>query len=429
MPDNLPCPVQATRRPYRYAQPLPCPAASAGCCLPMMQSPRLAMGACLLAIFTTIFASHLPTPLYAVWQQAWGFSSTALTAVFSVYVLGVVLTLLTMGSLSDQIGRRQMVIPGLLFILLGSTLFMFASNINHLGVARLITGIGTGLVTGAATAAVVEMMTDGNWARGATFAALAFTLGASLGPTTSSLALRWTSHAHVWPFLVVIALVLLCLILLLKAPWPAGLGQRHPDFRLRKWRPTPIKVPRPLLGVFVFAASAICLAWSTGSLYSSLGPSMARELAGVSDLALAGLFAAGWQLVAGITQFAAQRQPLTRLILAGPLLLIMGLAAMAGAVLLGSVWLFTLATVMTATGAGTIGVIATVTIARSAPPAERGGMTSAFYLAAYLTMATVVLGLGFASDRLGMVNSMLGFTVLISLAAVALMCTRRRVQP
>ena len=142
-----------------------------------MHSPRLAMGACLLAIFTTIFASHLPTPLYAVWQQAWGFSSTALTAVFSVYVLGVVLTLLTMGSLSDQIGRRQMVIPGLLFILVGSTLFMFAGNINHLGVARLITGIGTGLVTGAATAAVVEMMTDGNWARGATFAALAFTLG------------------------------------------------------------------------------------------------------------------------------------------------------------------------------------------------------------------------------------------------------------
>src|SRR5690606_41881200 len=107
-----------------------------------------------------------------------------------------------------------------------------------------------------------------------------------------------------------------------------------------------------------------------------LGPSMGRQLAGVGDLALAGLFAAGWQLVAGITQFAAQRQPLTRLILAGPLLLIMGLAAMAGAVLLGSVWLFTLATVMTATSAGTFGVIATVTISRSAPPSARPGVTS-----------------------------------------------------
>src|SRR5690606_26428488 len=172
--------------------------------------------------------------------------------------------------LSDQIGRRQMLLPGLLFILVGSALFMFASNMNHLGVARLITRIGTALVRGAANAAAVDVLHDGTWARGATFAALSVTLGASLGPTTSSLALRWTSYAHVWPLLVVIALVLLCLILLLKAPWPAGLGQRHPDFRLRKWRPTPIKVPRPLLGVFVFAASAICLAWSTGSLYSSL---------------------------------------------------------------------------------------------------------------------------------------------------------------
>lgn len=389
----------------------------------------LALASCLLAIFTTILASHMPTPLYAVWQQAWGFSSTALTAAFSVYVLGVVITLLTMGSLSDQVGRRQMLIPGLVFILCGSAVFMLATDIYQLGLARLLTGIGTGLVTGAVTAAVVELEPNNNWTRGATLAALAFTLGASTGPTISSLALRWTSYAHVWPFLVVIILAVLCIVLLLRAPWPDNIGQRHPDFKLRAWRPTPIKVPRHLLGTFLFAAAAICLAWSTGSLYSSLGPSMARDLAGVSDLALAGLFAAGWQLVAGLSQFASQRQPLNRLILLGPLLLIGGLAAMAGAVLLSSVWLFSLATVATAMGAGCIGVIATVTIARSAPPAERGAMNSAFFLAAYLTMATVVLGIGFASDRLGMVNSMLGFTLLISFAAAGLMLARKRVQP
>ena len=393
-----------------------------------MKHPQsLATAACLLAIFTTIFASHMPTPLYAVWQQAWGFSSTALTAVFSIYVLGVVSTLLVMGSLSDQVGRRQMLVPGLLFILCGSVSFMLATDIYQLGLARLLTGIGTGLVTGAATAAVVELDADGNWARAATRAALAFTLGASAGPTISSLALRWTSYAHVWPFLIVVVLGALCVVLLLRAPWPADIGQRQADFRMRAWRPTPVRVPRHLLGVFLFAASAICLAWSTGSLYASLGPSMARNLAGVTDLALAGLFAAGWQLIAGLTQFTGQRQPLNRLILIGPSLLIGGLAALAGAAVLGSVWLFTLATISTAMGAGSIGVIATVTIARSAPPAERGGMTSAFYLAAYMTMATVVLGIGFASDRLGMVNSMLGFAMLISLAAGALMLQRKRV--
>ena len=387
-----------------------------------------AAAACLLALFTTILASHVPTPLYAAWQQAWGFSSTALTAVFSIYVLGVVLTLLTMGSLSDQLGRRQMLVPGLVFIIGGSAVFMLAGDIYLLGLARLLTGIGTGLVTGAATAAIVELDPDDNWARSATRAALAFTLGCSSGPALSSMALRWTEHAFIWPFLVVMVLGALSIALLLMTPWPAGFGQRQPGFRLRNWRPTRIRVPRPLLGTFVFAAAVICLAWSTGSLYSALGPSIARDLAGVTDLAMAGLFASGWQLVAGLSQFAGQRQPFNRLMLLGPALLVSGLAALAGAVLLGSVWLFTLATIASAMGAGTVGVIATVTIARSAPPAERGSMTSAFYLAAYMTMATVVLGVGFASDRLGMVNSILGFSLLISLAAVALVLVRKRVQ-
>lgn len=390
------------------------------------QTPAAA--ACLLALFTTILASHVPTPLYAAWQEAWGFSSTALTAVFSVYVLGVVLTLLTMGSLSDQVGRRQMLVPGLMFIVCGSIVFLLAGDIYQLGLARLLTGIGTGLVTGAATAAVVELDPDDNWARSATRAALAFTLGCSAGPALSSMALRWTDHAFIWPFLAVIVLGVVSIVLLLMTPWPAGVGQRQPDFRLRNWRPTRIRVPRPLLGTFLFAAAVISLAWSTGSLYSSLGPSIARDLAGVTDLAMAGLFASGWQLVAGLSQFAGQRQPFNRLIMLGPALLISGLAALAGAVLLGSVWLFTLATIASAMGAGTVGVIATVTIARSAPPAERAGMNSAFYLAAYMTMATVVLGIGFASDRLGMVNSILGFSLLISIAAVALVFVRKRVQ-
>lgn len=386
----------------------------------------IAMAAALLAIYTTILASHLPTPLYAVWQQAWGFSSTALTAVFSIYVLGVVLTLLTMGSLSDQMGRRQMLIPGLVVIIAGSVVFMLAGNIYQLGLARLLTGVGTGLVTGAATAAVVELEPDENWARGATLSALAFTLGASSGPTISSLALRWTPYAEVWPFFIIVVLAAICIALLIRAPWPAHLGQPQANFSLRKWRPTAVKVPRALLGTFMFAGAAICLAWSTGSLYSALGPSMARDLVGVNDRALAGLFAAGWQLVAGISQFACQRQPLNRLIVAGPVLLIGGLTAMGGAVLLASVWLFTLATVTTALGAGAIGVVAIVTVSSSAPPAERGGITSAFYLVAYLSMATVVLGVGLASDFIGLVNSMLCFTVVISLAALGILLMRNR---
>jgi hypothetical protein len=386
----------------------------------------LAMVAALLAIFTTIFASNLPTPLYSYWQDKWGFSSTALTSVFSIYVLGVVATLLTLGSLSDKLGRRQMMVPGLIFIISGATSFLLAEGIYGLGLARLLMGIGTGLVTGAASAALVELEPNENWTRAATLSALFFTLGAFAGPTVSSLALFFGTGPTFWPFLVVIALSLGSIVMLLTAPWPEHLGQRQQNFRLRAWRPTTIKVPRELLGAFIFAAAAICLAWSTGSLYASLGPSLAMNLTGISDRAVAGLFAAAWQLMAGLSQFACQRQPLNRLLIVGPITLITGLIIMASSVLLSSSVLFALATLATATGAGATGVVAIASISQVAPPAERGGIISAFYLMAYLTMASVVLGVGLISDMIGFGPTVLGFTTLISIAALALMITAVR---
>ncbi|MED5491562.1 MAG: MFS transporter [Pseudomonadota bacterium] len=384
-------------------------------------SRRVAMCGALLAIFTTIFASNVPTPLYAVWQVKMGFSSTALTAVFSIYVLGVVLTLLTLGSLSDKIGRRQMMVPGLLFIIAGAVMFMLAGDIYGLGAARVLTGIGTGIVTGASSAALVELEPNDNWTRAATLSALFFTLGAFAGPTVSSLMLGLGDAALTWPFAVTVALGCVTVAMLLFAPWPADIGQRHPKFRWRAWRPTTIKVPREMLGAFIFAAAAICLAWSTGSLYASLGPSLATKLVGIDDRTKAGLFAAGWQLMAGVSQFACKRQPLDRLLLVGPSTLILGLGVMAAAVIYSSPWLFTLATLATASGAGATGVVGIASISNTAPVDQRGSINSAFYLMAYLTMASVVLGVGFVSDKIGFAPTVLGFTTIISCAALTLM--------
>jgi hypothetical protein len=58
------------------------------------------------AAITVIFvvfmaASSAPSPLYVVYQQLWGFSSTTLTIIFAVYVLGLIGSLLVLGALSD----------------------------------------------------------------------------------------------------------------------------------------------------------------------------------------------------------------------------------------------------------------------------------------------------------------------------------------
>ena len=51
---------------------------------------------------TLLAASSAPSPLYQVYQAEFGFSSVTLTAIFAVYVLALLLSLLTVGRLSTS---------------------------------------------------------------------------------------------------------------------------------------------------------------------------------------------------------------------------------------------------------------------------------------------------------------------------------------
>jgi len=74
-------------------------------------------------MFTTTLASNAPFPLYVVCQQRFGFSPTTLTYVFSSYAVGVIVVLVLVGRLSDQIGRRRVIIPALILLATGPLLF------------------------------------------------------------------------------------------------------------------------------------------------------------------------------------------------------------------------------------------------------------------------------------------------------------------
>jgi len=381
---------------------------------------RSATAATVLAIFTTIFASNLPTPLYAVWQLQWQFSDTVLTAVFAVYVLGVIGALPTIGPLSDLVGRRQVMVPGLLFIAAGGVAFALAAGPYWLALGRLLTGIGTGVVTGAATAALVELDPSGNRARAATVSALCLTAGATTGPVFSSAALRFLPWPTVSPFLVVCALALLAVAFLLRVRWPAHVGHRQAGFQLRYWRPQRLSVPREIRAGFLFAAGAVALGWSAGSLYGALGPSLAVELVGIQDRSLAGLYAAGFQLVGGLGQLALRRRSARFMLTLGPALLAGGMLVSVLGIVLASPPLFTVGTVVTALGGGATSVGSVAAVSLVAPESRRAAVISAFYIAAYLSMASVVLSVGAASDLIGLKWTMVLLSVVITAGAALL---------
>jgi len=130
------------------------------------------------ALCVSYILSTLPTPLYVLYRQAFHFSRVMLTVIYAIYVVGSVLTLFFLGRLSDQIGRRPVVLMSLGIAALGAFLFLAAQGTGWLFPARIFSGLGRALVSGAATAWIIEAEPrDDNprapqWAIGANFLGL-----------------------------------------------------------------------------------------------------------------------------------------------------------------------------------------------------------------------------------------------------------------
>src|SRR6185312_11847129 len=109
-----------------------------------------------------LFASATPSPLYADYAADWGFSTPVLTAVYAVYAIGVLTALLLIGRLSDEIGRRPVLIGSLSALLVATGLFMLARSVEWLFAARAVQGLATGAAMAAAGAAMLDLQPRGD---------------------------------------------------------------------------------------------------------------------------------------------------------------------------------------------------------------------------------------------------------------------------
>ena len=67
-----------------------------------------------------------PTPLYHQYQESFGLTPFAITIIFAAYVLSLLAALLTVGSLSDYIGRRPAILAALVLNVVSMAMFMTA---------------------------------------------------------------------------------------------------------------------------------------------------------------------------------------------------------------------------------------------------------------------------------------------------------------
>ncbi len=99
------------------------------------------------AFAVTMLGTTLPTPLYGLYRQRFGFSELMITVIFATYAAGVIVALLSFGRLSDAIGRRAALLPALGLSALSAVAFLAAQGLGLLLAGRVLSGLSAGIFT------------------------------------------------------------------------------------------------------------------------------------------------------------------------------------------------------------------------------------------------------------------------------------------
>ena len=372
-------------------------------------------------IVAALFASATPSPLYADYAASWHFSTPVLTAVYAVYALGVLTSLVLIGRLSDEIGRRPVLIGALVALLLATILYIAATSVIWLFAARGLQGLATGAALGAAGAAMLDLHPRGDAVQAGLVNGVGSALGIGLGAAISSVLVQEAPDPRVTPFLLVLVLFSIALAGTLALREPVARTERP---RLRPQRP---KVPRAMRPAFVLASLGVIASWSVGGLYLALAPSLAGNLFDTDSHLAGGAVVLALGGPAGLAQLAFRRLSPRAAMGAGSLVLALGMAGTVASLSAGSVPLFLAVSVVTGVGFGVafMGAIRSVSVV--APTEHRAAVMSAFYVVAYLSLSVPTGIAGLVVPGLGLEPTFRIFgSVVVALALVTALGTRSR---
>ncbi len=361
-----------------------------------------------------LFAAAAPSPLYGVYQAEWRFSAITLTAVFAVYALLLLVTLLVFGSVSDYVGRRRVILVSLAMSAGACGLFLAAHGVGLLFAARALQGAAVGTASSAAGAALIDLQPEGSGrAPVVTTAASLLGLGAG-GLGTSALVQYGPAPTRlVWWLLLGASLAAAVAVLALPETAPARPGV------LASLRPR-VGVPRQARGTFAMALPCLIAVWMLSGFYLSLGPSLAVQVLGSADLLwgglviflLAGVGAVGPVVFRGVSGPAAM--------LAGCLGLLAGAVVTLAAIEATSAAAFLAGTAVAGAGLGTAMLGAFRTVSAEAAAGQRAGLVAAYFIASYLAFSIPVVAAGIATAHFGLHRTALVYCAAIAaLAAVA----------
>src|SRR4051812_31910962 len=350
-----------------------------------------------------------PTPLYYEYQQHFGLTPFMITMIFAAYVMCLLLALLTVGSLSDYIGRRPTILAALALNVLAMILFVTAGSAATLIVARALQGFATGVAI--TTLAAIILDTDKE--RAPLLNSFTAFAGLSAGTLGAGALVTFAPAPEQLVFLVLLLLSVVEAAILWFMPETAttkagALASLWPR----------VHVPHVARATFAAVRPVNIASWSLGGFYFSLMPSVVRAATGATLPIIGGLVVATLTLSGAVAVVALRKLAPENMFIFGIVMLAFGVLITLAGVQYQNVGVMLFGTVVGGTGFGTVFSGTLRSILPFAQPGERAGLLSAYFVEGYLSFSLPALAAGFLAPIVGLTRTADFYGVGVILLAV-----------
>ncbi len=377
-----------------------------------------------LALFILLVSANLSTSLYPLLQKTLGIGAFGITLAFSSYVLALITGLLLFRRIADTANRRTVLVASLTAAALATAALAFAPTLGWFTVARAAQGVAVACATGIGSGAMRALLPDrpGFVAR---LTLLATSGGVAAGPVIGGV-LSMGNAPLLTPYLsIAVALLVLVPLILIVAPHaectPAPINGTValPDApvdlaREREFPPAAAIAQRTsrvaaATGFVSFAVFGLCLSLAP-THFATIAQTESRPLIGI----LAALVLGSSALVQLIPFTGKWRLP------SGLAILSLALICLALAGFIGSISFLVVTCLLAGAGQGIAFQAAFTAATAAVDPRHHASTVSAIYTVTYLGSALPVIALGLLTDRIGILQAVTTYAIVIAAACAAL---------
>lgn len=379
-------------------------------------TPRAMTVFAVLAAVTISASSSAPTPIYHLYQEQIGLSPLLITIVFATYSLSLLVALLTVGSLSDYIGRRPVILAALILNVGAMVLFIVAGSAGMLIAARAVQGFATGIATTTLGAAIL----DTNRTRGPLLNSITAFMGHTVGSLGAGVLITFAPAPTQLVYGLLMAVCVIGIVLLAAMPEtgtnrPGAFASLKPD----------VRVPQQARATFLRILPLNVAGWALGGFYLSLMPSVVRAATGFTSPLVGAVVVAALMITAVTTVVCLRDQPTARLLSLGVWGLALGVMITLAGVELQRVELMLGGTVVAGIGFGSSFSGILRALLPLAGPDERAGLLATYYVASFLSFSLPAVAAGILAPTFGLAHTAHIYgSVVILLSLISFAATR-----